>query len=83
LQLSLAEPNAHLPEWLKTQAHIMLKAATENFAEFDFFGDLSAQATLLKEAINQDFRISSLSEHKENLQQSYLRSVAAHLESKP
>jgi len=25
--------------------------------------------------------VSSLAEHKENLQQSYLRSVAAHLES--
>jgi ABC-2 type transport system ATP-binding protein len=82
LRLDLAQPDGRLPEWLKGYAQVALKEATENHAEFDFHGDLNAQAALLKTLIHEGFAVSSLAEHKENLQQSYLRSVAAHLESR-
>ncbi len=80
LHLDLAQPDAVLPEWLQSYAHITVKVATEEHAEFDFKGDLIAQAVLLKALIHEGFIVSSLAEHKENMQQSYLRSVAAHLE---
>jgi ABC-2 type transport system ATP-binding protein len=81
LRLDLAQPDARLPEWLKGYAQVALKESTENHAEFDFHGDLPAQAALLKAMIHEGFAVSGLAEHKENLQQSYLRTVAAHLES--
>ncbi len=83
LHLDLATPDARLPDWLKNDAQVTLKNSTDTHAEFDFHGDLSAQADLLKALIHEDFVVCSLVEHKENLQQSYLRSVAAHLESQP
>jgi ABC-2 type transport system ATP-binding protein len=82
LHLDLAQPDARLPEWLKSHAQVTLKEAVEDHAEFDFHGDLPAQAALLKALVHEGFAVSSLAAHKENLQQSYLRSVAAHLESR-
>jgi ABC-2 type transport system ATP-binding protein len=83
LHLDLAHTDARLPEWLKAYAQISFKEATENHAEFDFHGDLPAQAALLKALVHEGFAVSSLAAYKENLQQSYLRSVAAHLENQP
>lgn len=83
LHLDLALPDARLPEWLKKQEQIALIHATQNHAEFYFQGDLYTQANFLKHMIAEDFSVSSIAEHKENLQQSYLRSVATHLEKIP
>ncbi len=80
LHLGLAQPDARLPQWLQGYAQLALKQAGDDRAEFDFHGDLHAQAALLKALVHEGFAVSSLAEHKENLQQSYLRSVAAHLE---
>jgi len=82
LHLELAQPDARLPEWLKAYAQVALKGASEGHAEFDLQGDLHAQAALLKALIHEGFAVSSLAEHKENLQESYLRTVAAHEESR-
>jgi ABC-2 type transport system ATP-binding protein len=81
LRLDLAQADARLPEWLRAHAQITLHEADFEHAEFDFNGDLPSQAALLKTMIEHGFAVSSLALHKENLQQSYLRSVAAHLES--
>jgi ABC-2 type transport system ATP-binding protein len=81
LHLHLAAANLRLPEWLHAYAQITVKKSTDNFAEFDFQGDLSSQATLLKELVNAGFQVSSFAQYRENLQQSYLRSVKAHLEN--
>ncbi|MFA7243119.1 MAG: ABC transporter ATP-binding protein [Sulfuricellaceae bacterium] len=81
LHLNLAQPDARLADRLKDHAQLTLKNAGDDHAEFDFHGDLPAQAALLNALIHEGFAVSSLSEHKENLQQSYLRTVAAHLES--
>jgi ABC-2 type transport system ATP-binding protein len=80
LHLDLATPDARLTDWLNSRAEISLKVTADNHVEFDFNGDHAAQATLLKEMILAGFSVFSLAAHKENLQQSYLRSVAAHLE---
>lgn len=80
LHLDLAQPDMRLPAWLQAHAQAVLKQADERHAEFDFCGDLHAQAALLKALVQDGFAVSSLAEHKENLQQSYLRTVAAHLE---
>src|SRR5512135_1154442 len=81
LHLDLAQPDERLPQWLQGYAQIALQQANNAHAEFDFQGNLHAQADLLKALVHEGFAVSSLAEHKENLQQSYLRSVAAHLES--
>jgi ABC-2 type transport system ATP-binding protein len=80
LHLDLAQPDGRLTDWLGSYDEIVLKEVTGTHAAFDFHGDLTVQALMLKALINEGFAVSSLSEHKENLQQSYLRSVAAHLE---
>jgi ABC-2 type transport system ATP-binding protein len=82
LHLGLAQPDERLPGWLKGQAQITVKQATASHAEFDLHGDPSAQAALLKAMIGEGFAVSSFAEHRENLQQSYLRSVAVHLENR-
>ena len=83
LHLALAIPDARLSEWLKHYPRVTLKTVSGQDAELEFGGDLSAQAALLKALVLEGFAVSSLAEHKENLQQSYLRSVAAHLEGQP
>jgi ABC-2 type transport system ATP-binding protein len=83
LHLGLAQPDARLPGWLKGQPQVTVKEADANHAELDLHGDRTAQAALLKALIGEGFAVSSFAEHKENLQQSYLRSVAAHLENQP
>jgi ABC-2 type transport system ATP-binding protein len=82
LHLDLAQPDERLPQWLEGYAEVALQQANASHAEFDFQGDLQAQSAMLKAMIHEGFAVSSLAEHKENLQQSYLRSVAAHLENR-
>jgi ABC-2 type transport system ATP-binding protein len=81
LHLDLAQPDGRLTDFLGSYDEIVLKEVTGTHAEFDFHGDLTVQAAMLKVLINEGFAVCSLSEHKENLQQSYMRSVAAHQES--
>ncbi len=81
LQLDLARPDGRLTQWLQDYAQVRLKHVSEAHAEFDFEGDLAEQAALLKALVEDGFDVCSLAAHKENLQQSYLRSVAAHLEN--
>ncbi len=83
LHLDLAQADERLQEWLQNYAQLTLHTADGQHAEFDFHGDLPAQAELLKALVHEGFAVHSLAEHKENLQQSYLRSIAAHLESQP
>lgn len=81
LHLGLAQPDGRLSEWLKGHPQITVKEVDASHAEFDLRGDQTAQAALLKTMIGDGFSVSNFAEHKENLQQSYLRSVAAHLEN--
>ena len=79
----MSASDERLPGWLKARPQLTVKDATTQHAEFELQGDSSAQAALLKDLIDAGFTVSSYAEHKENLQQSYLRSVATHLENSP
>jgi len=84
LRLQLAAPDARLPAWLHAQAGVAACAQAESDrAEISFQGDAGAQAALLAALVQAGFAVTSFAEHKENLQQSYLRSVAAHMETTP
>jgi ABC-2 type transport system ATP-binding protein len=74
LKLALADPR--LTAWLEKQAQVAQIKAYADVAEFDFQGDLPAQSILLQELVAAGFAVASFAEHKENLQQSYLQSVA-------
>ena len=78
LLLQLAQADARLPEWLKNQEQVTLRHTTDNLAGFDFHGDLTDQAALLQALVQAGFAVASFSEQKENLQQSYMQSIALH-----
>lgn len=83
LHLELASADDRLHEWLNQNPQVILRSATPEHAEFDFNGDVSAQAMLIRELVEAGFLVCSLASHKENLQQSYLRSIATHRENLP
>lgn len=78
LLLQLAQPDSRLSEWLNNHAQVTVMNATDDLAGFDFHGDLADQAALLKALIEAGFAVSNFKEHRENLQHSYLQSVALH-----
>jgi ABC-2 type transport system ATP-binding protein len=80
LQLSLAGPDTRLADFLQAQPGVTIEDADADFARIDFGGDHAAQAALLAELVGAGFAVASFAESKENLQQTYLRSVATHLE---
>jgi ABC-2 type transport system ATP-binding protein len=80
LRIALAAPDERLVEWLQREKAIMAEESGADFAQIGFDGDLPAQAALLADLVKAGFAVSAYAEHKENLQQSYLRSVATHLE---
>jgi ABC-2 type transport system ATP-binding protein len=76
LRLELAQPDERLYDWFIAHPQAALRLSGEDFVEFDFTGDSIAQATLLRELVEAGFPVTALAEQRENLQQSYLRSVA-------
>ncbi len=80
LRITLAAPDSRLAAWLAQQPGIEPHGSGEDHAQIGFEGDQAAQAALLAELVKAGFAVTSFSEYKENLQQSYLRSVATHLE---
>ncbi len=80
LEISLAVPDSRLAPWLALQLGVHATHASAGSAQIDFEGGLSAQAALLAELIKAGFAVTSFAERRENLQQTYLRSVAVHLE---
>jgi len=82
LRIGLAGPDSRLSGWLAQRSGIEVGDSGDNFAQINLQGDLGAQAALLAEMVQTGFAVATFAEHKENLQQSYLRSVATHLEKK-
>jgi ABC-2 type transport system ATP-binding protein len=78
MHIGLARADGRLRDLLALQAGVTLKSSDALNAAFDFGGDQAAQATLLAELINAGLAVASFSEQKENLQQSYLRTVESH-----
>jgi ABC-2 type transport system ATP-binding protein len=80
LRLELATPDERLARWLNSRPHVACRDAANDRAEISFRGGTDAQARLLAALLEAGFAVSSFAEYKENLQQAYLRSVAAHLD---
>ena len=80
LRITLAAPDGRLGSWLTQHLGAEPGDSGEDYAQIGFGGDQPAQAALLAELVKAGFAVSSFAEHKENLQQSYLRTVATHLE---
>jgi len=76
LRLGLALADPRLPAWLESQVGVTHIKADADAAEFDFEGDLTSQSVLLRQLVADGFALASFAEYKENLQQSYLQSVA-------
>ncbi|HEY5993765.1 MAG TPA: ABC transporter ATP-binding protein [Gallionellaceae bacterium] len=81
LRITLAAPDSRLADWLAQQPGIEIHDSGEDQALIGIEGDLLAQSGLLAELVKAGFAVASFAEYKENLQQSYLRSVATHLEN--
>ena len=79
LRITLAVPDPRLAAWLQTAGHAIEDSSDEH-ALIGFDGDATTQAALLAELVKAGFAVAAFAEHKENLQQSYLRAVAAHEE---
>jgi ABC-2 type transport system ATP-binding protein len=77
LLLTLASPHDGLSAYLKSQAQLKLLASSSTQATFELNADNNAQAALLTGLVNEGFAVLSLEQVKENLQDSYLRSVQA------
>ena len=80
LQLKLLSADARLESWLREQSGIVNLNMSPDFVQFEFSGDLKAQAALLADLLKSGFVVASFAEYKENLQQTYMRSVNAHLD---
>jgi len=68
---------AALMSWLARDAGVAAQPGADNSVEFAFGGDDAAQAALLARLIAAGFPVCAFDEQRENLQQSYLRSVQA------
>ena len=75
MRITLAQPNQDLAAQLSSHSAVILKTSDMRSAEFDFAGDEAGLAALLASLITAGLPITSFAEHKENLQQSYLRSI--------
>lgn len=80
LRITLAVPDPRLCDWLEQQDDLAPGECGDDYALIGFEGDVAAQAALLSRLLLAGFAVAAFAEHKENLQQSYLRSVARHLE---
>ncbi|AMO99316.1 ABC transporter family protein [Collimonas arenae] len=78
LRIVLAQANAGLHAQLAAEPTVQIEGGDERTADFLFSGDEHAQAALLARLIGNGLAVASLSDQKENLQQSYLRSVATY-----
>jgi len=68
---------AELMSWLARDAGVAAQPLGADGVEFAFSGDDTAQAALLGRLVAAGFPICAFDEQRENLQQSYLRSVQA------
>lgn len=78
LRLTLAQPDARLQAQLAAEPALQVTASDERSADFNFSGDEHALAALLARLVGAGLPVCGFADQKENLQQSYLRSVASY-----
>lgn len=77
LRLEFIEPAASVAPWLQTQDQVRLGRVDGHSLEIGFLGDAPAQAALVGACVAAGYQLTVLAPITENLQQSYLRSLAA------
>ena len=77
LRLEFLTPAESVAPWLGQQAHVRLGRVEGHGLEMAFSGPLSAQAALVAACVAAGHPLTSIAPVTENLQQSYLKSLAA------
>ena len=77
LRLEFVTPADAIAPWLQDQAHVRLNRAEDHAVEIGFSGDKAAQAALVGACVAAGHPLLSIAPITENLQQSYLKSLAA------
>lgn len=77
LRLEFLAPAESVAPWLGQQAHVRLGRVEGHGLEIAFSGPLSAQAALVAACVAAGHPLTSIAPVTENLQQSYLKSLAA------
>jgi ABC-2 type transport system ATP-binding protein len=83
LRLEFVLPSERLAPWLKAQPGVRLYRSDEQVLELGFTGDRQAQADLVRAMVTAGHPLLSIAPITENLQQSYLKSLAAERASDP
>lgn len=78
LRLEFVEPAASVAAWLQAQDQVHLVRVEDHGLEIQFLGDAAAQAALVGACVAAGHHLAVIAPITENLQQSYLRSLAAH-----
>jgi len=77
LRLEFVTPVDAIAPWLQDQAHVRLSRAEGHAVEIGFSGDKAAQAALVGACVAAGHPLLTIAPITENLQQSYLKSLAA------
>ncbi len=77
LRLEFENANEATAPWLQAQPHVRLQQVQGTAVDITFSGDRSAQAALVSACVAAGHALVSVSGITENLQQSYLKSLAA------
>ncbi len=78
MHVKLARPSNQLLHQLSASSMVSKSVVNEADAEFDFSGDELALSALLAALISNGLQVTNFTEQKENLQQSYLRSIESY-----
>ena len=77
LRLTLVSPLGEARDWLVREVGLDARAVDARTLELTLVGGDEEQAALLARLVGAGLRVSAFGEHRENLQQSYLKRVAA------
>lgn len=77
LRLEFVESTESIAVWLQGQAHVRLVRTEGHIAEIGFGGSRAEQAALVGACIAAGHALVGIASITENLQQSYLKSLAA------
>lgn len=77
LRLEFVEPAKTVAPWLRGQWNVHLYHTEEHTLEIGFTGNLSGQSALIAACVASEYHLTSIAAVSENLQQSYLKSLAA------
>lgn len=77
LRLEFVADAASVAPWLQAQAHVRVMEVHGNAVEIGFVGNTTAQADLVRACVTAGHSLVTISPLAENLQQSYLKSLAA------